>query len=213
MHLWLYHWRYKDGLSCTLGAHWPTGNPNQSAPASVRYTVSKIKVVSSGFHNTHLHTCITEYAYMHIQRHTLTWICTCHIPHMHGNTCSKFGSTFRQPGSFGDEFCPDGWGISYKWMMWLEDSWLNMLFASRWKMGCHGWPRKEFIVSALKEDVQMTCGRKLLEHAVFGLMSALWRARYKLQANFSIVSDLLHSDIKSMQVVGYKQISDYFWRK
>lgn len=44
---------------------------------------------------------------MHIQKHTLAWICTCHIPHMHGNTCSKFGLTFRQPGSSGDEFCPD----------------------------------------------------------------------------------------------------------
>lgn len=77
-------------------------------------------------------------------------------------------------------------------------------------MGCHGWLRKEFILNALKEDVQMTCERKLLEHAVFGLMSALWRARYKLQAIFSIVSDLLHSDIKSMQVVGYKQVLDYF---
>lgn len=41
-------------------------------------------------------------------------------------------------------------------------------------------------------------------------VSALWRVRYKLQANFSIVPDLLHSDIKSMQVVGYKQILDYF---
>lgn len=61
-----------------------------------------------------------------------------------------------------------------------------------------------------EEDVQMMCGRKLLEHAVFGPVSALWRARYKLQANFSIVPDLLHSDIKSMQVVGYKQILDYF---
>lgn len=93
-------------------------------------------------------------------------------------------------------------------MMWLEDSWLNALFAR--KLGCCGWLGKEFIVSALKEDVQMMCGRKLLEHAVFGPVSALWRARYKLQANFSIVPDLLHSDIKSMQVVGYKQILDYF---
>lgn len=171
MHLWLHHWRAKMGFPAPLVL---TGQQAiQINQLQCQWDTLFQKLKWSPLAST-IHICIHVLLNMHhayFQRHTLTWICTCPIPHMHGNTYSKFGSMFRQPGSFGDEFCPDGishikgrtsdlpgmhemygelvqsrgWGN--KWMMWLEDSWLNALFAR--KMGCRGWLRKEFIVSAL----------------------------------------------------------------
>lgn len=50
-------------------------------------------------------TCVCAHIHLCIFIYTHTWICTYTYMHTRGNTCFKFGLTFRQPDSFGYAFC------------------------------------------------------------------------------------------------------------
>lgn len=129
---------------------------------------------------------------MHIHIYTRTWICTHTYTYTHGNTCSKFGLTVRQPDSFGYASCTDaiwyfkdrtsgilgmhevcgalvqsrGLGV---WMVWLEEGGLSVLFTSRWNVGCQGccgWFEGRCVNDVQKEAPCLSWCQPYGEHTV-----------------------------------------------